>query len=60
MKKNEDVYWAIVARKYTPLFADCLRGAKNEASRMYPKSNISIMLNRRVIARKTGKEWLHI
>lgn len=59
MKRNEQIYWSIVAKKYTPLAADCLRGAKNEASHNNPKANISIMLNRRVIARKIGGEWLH-
>ena len=55
MKTNEQVYWAIISKKYIALTADCLRGAKNEASRAYPKSNISIMLNRKVIARKTAR-----
>lgn len=61
MKNNDEVYWAVIGKKYIPLSADTLRGAKNESTRIAkPVSRITIMLANRAVARKQGGEWLHV
>jgi hypothetical protein len=60
MKKNAEIFWAIVGKKYTPLCADKLLGAKVEATRMYSNNNITIMRNNKTIARKQAGAWLHV
>ena len=49
-----------IAQSYNEKFqveANCLRGAKNQATRFFPKRKIELRLNGKVVAMKKAGKW---